>query len=463
MMKIFEIGLFIISCLLVYGYVFGFWMQTKKRVVVGILGLALLLSHAVLEGFRFQLIPLYLVLALFGVEIAIRLMKKNPDLPVKPSFWKRVVAGSISTFLLAATLMVSFYFYSVVKIPEPTGPYAVGVTNYHWIDNSREEMYADPPVDHRELMIRVWYPAELTDGAKKAPYALDSETTSIVANKLSLDNRWLLKSFLQAEHHTYTDVPLADNLDQYPVLILSPGFGFSPYMYTSQIEALVSHGYIVFGIDHPYHAEIPTVFPERRMAEGEMVLSEENEEIDEQIMVWVEDILFSIDKINELNGHDPQGLMTGRLDISRMGMFGHSFGGAVTAQVMDLEPQIIAGVNMDGFFYGPVIEEGLAHPFMLLTGSDEMILNDEEGNPVPKEEYPQWAKDFVEDEKRRREGAMKNNGVTVVLEEADHLSFSDVMLYPSYFGLAEYDAALLEKINQNLLEFFHKHMKDVSP
>lgn len=448
---------------MVYGYVFGLLTNTKRSVAFVIFGMVFFVPHVLLEGVRFQLIPLYVVLAIFGVGVVSRLLQKNNEIVINQSLWKRVLAGGLGTLLLTATLIATLYFFPILKVLEPTGPYTVGVTNYHWLDKNREETYADPPVDHRELMVRVWYPAEMVKEAKKAHYALDAETTSIVGKKLPLGYRMLLYSWLQAENHSYTDVPIAYEKEQYPVLVFSPGFGFSPYMYSSQMEELASHGYVVFGIDHPYHSEIATVFPEGRIAEGNMNLPEETENIDQEIIVWVEDVLFTIDKINEMNEYDPQGQMTGRLDVSRMGMFGHSFGGATTAQVMHLEPQIIAGVNMDGFFYGSVIEDGLDHPIMLLTGSEEMILHNENGDPVAEADYPQWAIDFVEEERKRKNGALKNNGVKVVLEEADHLSFSDTMLYSPYLDLAKYDPALLAKINQTLLEFFDKHVKEVRP
>ncbi|WP_026671788.1 alpha/beta hydrolase family protein [Alkalihalobacterium bogoriense] len=462
-MKLFEICLFIVTGLMVYGYVFRLWTNNKKSVALVVLGVVLFILHVMVEGLRFQLIPLYVVFVLIGGGVVISMMKNKKSLDFKPSLWKRISVGGIGTLLLTATLFVTLYFFPIIKIPAPTGPYAVGVTNYHWVDSNREEPYADPPVDHRELMVRVWYPAELDKDARKAPYALDSEDTKRVGENLSIDLRMTLYSWLQAENHSYSDAPLSKEKEQFPVLVFSPGFGFSPYMYTSIIEELASQGYIVFGIEHPYHSEIPTVFPGGRVAKGDMSLPEENELIDEEIIIWVEDALFAIEKITEINENDPHGLLTGSLDLSRMGMFGHSFGGATTAQVMNLEPKIIAGANMDGFFFGPLIEEGLAHPLMLLAGSEEMILLDKEGgDPVPKAEYPEWAIEFAADERKRRESALKNKGVTVVFEEADHLSFSDAMLYSQFLDLAEYDPILLAKINQALQHFFDEQLKEKS-
>ncbi|GHO69804.1 hypothetical protein KSC_086960 [Ktedonobacter sp. SOSP1-52] len=49
-------------------------------------------------------------------------------------------------------------------------------------------------------------------------------------------------------------MPLATNQARYPVLIFSPGMGLLPTDYTTLIEDLVSHGYIVVGIAPTYSA-----------------------------------------------------------------------------------------------------------------------------------------------------------------------------------------------------------------
>ena len=48
----------------------------------------------------------------------------------------------------------------------------------------------------------------------------------------------------------------------------------------------------------------------------------------------------------------PAGL-TGALDLSRIGMFGWSIGGAASAQAMRDDPRVKAGVDLDGTFWGP--------------------------------------------------------------------------------------------------------------
>jgi predicted dienelactone hydrolase len=45
---------------------------------------------------------------------------------------------------------------------------------------------------------------------------------------------------------------------------------------------------------------------------------------------------------------DRRGPVSGRLDLSRIGMFGFSLGGAATAAAMHALPQIRVGADLDG-------------------------------------------------------------------------------------------------------------------
>ena len=55
-------------------------------------------------------------------------------------------------------------------LPAPTGPYAVGRTSYHWLDERREDVSAPLAGSKRELVAWVWYPAEPAPEAERAAY-----------------------------------------------------------------------------------------------------------------------------------------------------------------------------------------------------------------------------------------------------------------------------------------------------
>lgn len=55
------------------------------------------------------------------------------------------------------------------------------------------------------------------------------------------------------------------------------------------------------------------------------------------------------------------------LDLSKVGMFGHSLGGPTTAQAIHDDPRIRAGVNLDGPNLGSVAADGLDRPLLMLA------------------------------------------------------------------------------------------------
>ncbi|SDZ26136.1 Predicted dienelactone hydrolase [Evansella caseinilytica] len=461
-MKLTEICLLLITSIMLYGYVFGFLTVKKRGIVLAASGMMIFLFHTVIDGFRIQLIPLYALFAICTISCAIyAFFQKNSHPGRKPKLWKRIAAGTAGTLAVAAALIVPLYLLPIIKIMEPTGPYAIGTTEYHWVDQNREETNSADPTDRRELLVRVWYPAEVTAEAEKAPYALEPEQGKLAGRNLSFFYRMVLHSVMKAENHSYAGVPVTADKQQYPVLVFSHGYGLSNFMYTNQIENLASHGYIVFSIEHPYYAGIPTIFPDGRIVEEQVDLTNDDIDLDEEINIWIADVLFALDNIEALNETDPQGILTGMLDISRIGMFGHSFGGAATSQVMHRDSRIQAGVNMDGFFFGPIIEEGLENPFMYLTAAAEAYMENPDGSRMKEEEMPEeLLKELQEmraDDLKRKEGILKNGGSVVVLEGGEHESFSDMMLYSPL--MVTRDLSLLEKINQELLQFFDEHLK----
>ena len=81
---------------------------------------------------------------------------------------------------------------------------------------------------------------------------------------------------------------------------------------------------------------------------------------------WTSDIAFVLDRLARLNASDSSGKFGGRLDLTRVGVFGHSLGGAVAAQFCHEDFRCRAGIDIDGAPYGSVIDAGLRQPFMFL-------------------------------------------------------------------------------------------------
>jgi predicted dienelactone hydrolase len=250
----------------------------------------------------------------------------------------------------------------VFEFPAPTGPFSIGTVNLHLVDEKREETQVLRPRQRRELMVQVWYPAEYSGRTRF--YRAPSET-SFRQTRLAL-----------VKTHTSSGVPLADALPRYPVLVFCPSWSGSRDQNTFQTEELASHGFVVVGIDHPYGSEL-TIFPdERRVATalGDWMDFSTDETIkaavrtaNAQLDIRTADARFVLDELERLNRHDPSGLFTDRLDTTCVGIFGHSFGGAVAMEACRVDSRFAAGIDMDGCVFGGSAELGVRQPFLFMS------------------------------------------------------------------------------------------------
>ncbi len=90
---------------------------------------------------------------------------------------------------------------------------------------------------------------------------------------------------------------------------------------------------------------------------------------------------FALDQLERLNTSDPSGRFLGRLDMQRIGVFGHSLGGAEALQFCHDDSRCKAGIDVDGAPLGSVVGEGVTQPFMFLL-SDHEAEPDSETRPV---------------------------------------------------------------------------------
>jgi predicted dienelactone hydrolase len=145
----------------------------------------------------------------------------------------------------------------------------------------------------------------------------------------------------------------------WPVVLFSPGFGVERGLYTSLTEDLASHGYVVVAIDHPHDASI-VEFPD-----GHVVIPASQMDITRALTVRVADTRFVL---TELARVARSGVFAGRLDLGRIGMFGHSLGGAAAASTMLVDRRVGSGADLDGLLFGQVRTSGLSRPFLLMNG-----------------------------------------------------------------------------------------------
>ncbi|WP_437548678.1 hypothetical protein WME97_00865 [Sorangium sp. So ce367] len=310
----------------------------------------------------------------------------------------------------------------VLELPRPTGPHPVGTQIRALTDSARGEEATEDPDDRRELMVQLFYPADPCGTGQLAPYLSPEEgdsrrTTGGLPAEDGFEARILT--------HARMGVPVAEDGAPHPVLLFSHGFGMLRADYTSLLEDLASHGFVVAAISHTYDSEL-TVFPDGRAVPfGSVVLTPamdaSEEEIEaftqamgEHVAVWADDALFVLDELTAAAQDDPGGLLTGRLDLERIGVLGHSYGGAMAAEVCARDDRFDAGLDIDGRLFGPqdgAGGRGLAQPFFIMLAADHP------DDPSIDETY----------------NALNGQGYRARVEDAAHLTFSDLPVVVEHF------------------------------
>lgn len=255
-----------------------------------------------------------------------------------------------------------------ITLPAPTGPDPVGFTEVHLVDANR----ADPwdPSHRRELMVQIWYPADNADTSPLAPWmppgGLAEQRYGLTQSGVASDS-WAL-----APSHSRSDAQARAGSGKFPILLNSPGLDDTAGLNTAQAEDLASHGYIVVAINHT-HESFAVQFPGGRI-ERSMVPTDSPPSVlaDMLVPIRVADARFVLDQLTAAEHSTDAGPtlpqhLAEDLDLTKVGMFGHSLGGSTTAQTMHDDSRIAGGVNLDGPILGPVAADGLDRPLLMLA------------------------------------------------------------------------------------------------
>ena len=81
----------------------------------------------------------------------------------------------------------------------------------------------------------------------------------------------------------------------------------------------------------------------------------------------------ALDQLEMLNNADPNGILTGRLDLEQAGIFGISLGGINAAEACLRDARLKACLIMDVYMSSSVVQEGLQQPAMWITRDAETM------------------------------------------------------------------------------------------
>ena len=281
--------------------------------------------------------------------------------------------ATIAMTAAAATIAVPSVLDAQV-IPTVTGPYAVGRQNLVWTDSTRRD-----PMDTtrwRQVSAFVWYPAAVHKNAEpRAPLPPEWETRRLESLETKLGPE-IANAMREFAVHAQTNAPLLQGTSRLPVLLFTPGLSWLATDYSVLLEDLASHGYIVVGFS-PTGFSNPVVFPDGRvvrqsLGNGASIATDQS--------YIQDDALFVLRKIRQL---DRDGFLRGRIDLARIGAFGHSIGGATSFAIAARDTSIRAAINIDGDVMGDV-REVRPHQPLLLISSDVPKVDEPPANWSPK-------------------------------------------------------------------------------
>jgi pimeloyl-ACP methyl ester carboxylesterase len=310
-------------------------------------------------------------------------------------------------------------------LPVPSGSYQVGRAAYVWTDKTRTNPYAPAADSKQDLAVWIWYPATLSPATRKTEYLPEYWIRALERHQGFILSKLLSRNLSRVETHSWTETEVSSETAIYPVVLLRAGGGALSTDYTTLAEDLASYGYVVVSFDAPYRTVI-TAFPDGRVAirgaggDFDRTLpSSAAQHLATQLMnVWIADMKFVLDQLQELNANDPAGRFKGRIDLLKVGVVGHSLGGATAAQFCHDDPRCAAGMDIDGMPFGSVIQDGLHQPFFFLM-SDHSRESGSEPQTVERNIASIYS--------HTPEG--KRWGMTIV--GANHFTFSDQMLTKS--------------------------------
>lgn len=425
----------------------------------------LMLLHLFIEGWRWQMIPAYVLILILGWRIQVMDVSK----PVRLSFTRVTSFAGLSLLIILGWVLPRVF--PVFSLPEPRGAYSVGTDMIH-VETGKEEKITSEPADKRELMLKIWYPGEADVSSLKGEKYIDKAGREGFAVKYGLPPSAL--NYLDlVETYAFSDIPVADG--SFPVLIFSHGYGSKATGYYALLTEIASRGYVIINMNHTYES-LGVTFPDGRKKyfdyDFQREISSESMEIVQPVRDafrndldyeerhpivreavknyfeggiqdrWAEDMILAM---NLLEGWNTEGLLKGRLDLDKIGIFGHSAGGGAAGNVAMKDDRVKAAANLDGIQWGNMIDTTYSIPYLYVSAD--------------------WPEDHEDINSHIYIHKSSNYFYEAKLLKSGHPDFMDIpFMIPvqSLAGTGDIDPYLGTEIVTNLVtSFFDRHLKNI--
>jgi len=197
--------------------------------------------------------------------------------------------------------------------------------------------------------------------------------------------------------NSYLSAPFSDERESHPVVIISHGWQGFRELHTDFAEELASNGFIAVSIDHTYGSQavrlpdntvaylnpdaLPGSYGEEGFAEASQLL----------VTTYGEDVISVLNDLEKKNREDD--FLRNRMDLSSIGVMGHSTGGGGDVHAALKDARIRALLGLDAWVNPldkDVLSQGLSIPALFIrseqwsqgpnnTALDTLLSASEEG------------------------------------------------------------------------------------
>lgn len=349
-----------------------------------------------------------------------------------------VEPANLSKVLPQKEVINSYGRQAVFSYPDFAGQYDVASHSMVISDPSRVEPFDLNSIENRKLQVRFYYPANsqtdsLNNEQARLP-VISKDAWDYLVGPHKRDGKMLrFENYRSAKWNISLDSAVSKALPSYPVLIFSHGYGYSAESYSALSAELASKGYIVVSINHTYGAN------HSDFGNNDIVWAQPlpSDEIGAYLPIWSDDQMFIINQLSIINS-DTNNRFYNKLDLSNLGIFGHSYGGAAAYVTASRDPQVRAVIDIDGTIFN-YEDHYITQPFAFILSKDHQ----------PKFDY----------------GNASNDAYEIRLTSFKHVSFTDHILWWQWdhddhaLGLGNVDAhRAIELTTEIVSDFFAKYL-----
>lgn len=286
---------------------------------------------------------------------------------------------------MIALFVAAFAVQAAPEIPAValfTPPAPVGYAHID-LETDQDDALTPQSGDTRRLSLEIWYPA--AQAGTPRPWA-STEMGAALSGQFPFPDGF--EASVSA--HAAADASIADGT--FPVILFSPGLSFPVALYQSFTENLAAHGYIVVAVNHP-HALAHIDYADgtvRDMSHWPRISDEAERQrfLAEHAGVWQADLVEVLDEIDDWDTPRAGNPVAGHIDLSRIGIAGHSYGGTAAGR-LSRDPRIGAAVAMEGAVRDPADENSRGHlrvgaPFLhIIGGYNRLEMEIDDYRPSP--------------------------------------------------------------------------------